>query len=86
MLFRYKPAAKMKSVTLAGTFNEWNISAHALDGPDEEGYFSTRLRLKAGTYEYKFVLDGKTWMSDPNNYRVTGPNRNGVLTVGAAQP
>jgi 1,4-alpha-glucan branching enzyme len=86
VLFRYKPAAKMKSVTLAGTFNEWNISAHALDGPDEEGYFSTRLRLKAGTYEYKFVLEGKTWMSDPNNYRVTGPNRNSVLTVGAAQP
>jgi hypothetical protein len=86
VLFRYKPAGKVKSVTLAGTFNEWNISAQALDGPDKEGYFSTRLRLKAGTYEYKFVLDGKTWMSDPNNYRVTGPNRNGVLTVGAAQP
>jgi hypothetical protein len=82
VLFRYKPAGMVKSVTLAGTFNDWNAKAKPLEGPDKDGTFSTRLVLKAGTYEYKFVLDGRTWTGDPDNFRTTGSNGNSVLTVG----
>jgi hypothetical protein len=80
--FRYKPAGMVKSVTLAGSFNEWNEKAKPMEGPDKDGYFTTRLELKPGTYEYKFVVDGKTWMADPDNFRTTGANGNSVVRVG----
>ena len=81
VLFRYKPSSKVKSVALAGTFNDWNIKAQTLEGPDKDGAFSTRLVLKPGTYEYKFVTDGKDWVADPTNLRRTGSNGNSVLVI-----
>jgi hypothetical protein len=85
VLFRYKPTGPVKSVALAGSFNDWNAKAKPMEGPDKEGYFSTRLEIKPGTYEYKFVLDGKTWMADPDNFRTTGANGNSVVTVGGSR-
>jgi hypothetical protein len=79
--FRYKAAAKVKAVTLVGTFNNWNVKAHPLEGPDKEGVFTTRLVLEPGVYEYKFVLGGKTYVVDPTNLRMVGPNGNSLLTV-----
>jgi hypothetical protein len=83
VLFRVKPATDVKSVALAGTFNDWKADT-PLAGPDMEGYFSTRLTLKAGVYEYKFVVNGKTWLADPTNYRTKAPDGNSVLMVGNA--
>jgi membrane-associated protease RseP (regulator of RpoE activity) len=80
--FRYKPAGKVQSVTLAGTFNNWDMKSRPMTGPDKEGAFTTRLELGPGVYEYKFVLDGKTWQADPINYRRTGQDSNSVLIVG----
>ena len=85
VLFRCKPAGMVKTVALAGTFNDWNPKAKQLEGPDKDGYFSGRLVLKPGTYEYKFLLDGKTWMADPDNFRTTGSDGNSVLTVGESR-
>ena len=84
VLFRIKPSTEVKSVALAGTFNDWKTDAQPLVGPDKEGYFSTRLTLKAGAYEYKFVLNGKTWLADPTNYRTKVPSGNSVLVLGNA--
>ena len=53
-----------------------------MEGPDREGRFTTRLELKQGKYEYKFVLDGETWETDPENVLQTGPYHNSVLHVG----
>ena len=80
--FRYRPGEKTKSVYLAGSFNDWKATGHKMDGPDREGRFSTRLRLKKGSYEYKFVVDGQTWKTDPDNVWRTGPNQNSLLYVG----
>jgi hypothetical protein len=44
--------------------------------------FTTRLKLKKLRYEYKFVLDGQTWQTDPENVLQTGPYRNSVFDVG----
>jgi hypothetical protein len=85
VLFRYKPSGMVTSVTVAGTFNEWNVKAKPLEGPDKDGYFAGRLVLKAGAYEYKFVVDGKTWVADPDNFRRTGADGNSVLTVGESR-
>jgi hypothetical protein len=80
--FRFKPSGKPKSVTLAGTFNDWNVKAQPLEGPDKEGFYTTKLRLKRGSYEYKFVVDGKTWVADPTNFSTIGTYGNSLLTVG----
>ncbi len=84
--FKYRPppAAKAKKVYLAGSFNEWKPDSHAMDGPDKEGTFVTRLTLKKGSYEYKFVIDGRTWKHDPGNPRQAGFYNNSVLEVGQA--
>jgi peroxiredoxin len=78
--FRYRPTVAARDVYLAGSFNEWQPTARKLDGPDREGFYSTRLVLKSGQYEYKFVLDGKTWRADPGNPEI-GKNRNSVLNL-----
>ena len=82
VLFKYRAPSDTKSVFLAGSFNEWKTDAHPMDGPDENGLCSTHLKLKKGEYEYKFVLEGKTWKHDPANRRQKGIYNNSVLTVG----
>ena len=80
--FHYRPTRKVKSVYLTGSFNDWKLTAHRMDGPDRNGCFHTKLKLKKGTYEYKFVLDGKTWDSDPNNLWQGGFYGNSEAHVG----
>jgi hypothetical protein len=80
--FRFKAPGKPMSVVLAGTFNDWSLKALSLEGPDKLGYYETKLRLRRGSYEYKFVVDGKTWVADPSNFSVIGPSGNSLLTVG----
>jgi hypothetical protein len=80
--FAYRPTKKVKAVYLAGSFNDWKPTAHKMDGPDKDGRFTTALKLKKGPYEYKFVLDGKTWQPDPDNPWRTGFFQNSLLYVG----
>jgi peroxiredoxin len=81
--FKYRPPQPAKAVYLAGTFNDWKPDAHKMDGPDASGAFTTRLKLKQGTHEYKFVIDGKTWKHDPGNRRQAGFYNNSLLVIGA---
>lgn len=50
-------------VCIAGTFNNWEAEAGKMD-PLGDGTWAADLALKPGTYEYRFVVDGK-WMPDP---------------------
>lgn len=73
---------RAQSVSVAGTFNNWNPEQTPLEkGPD--GKWKTRLSLKPGRYEYRFVADGQ-WLSDPAAVESI-PNEfgstNSVLTV-----
>ena len=72
--FSYRPYRTVKSVSLVGSFNKWKPTANKMDGPDKDGRFTTALKLKKGTYEYQFVLDGNIWESDPNNIWQRGHN------------
>jgi len=56
-------APQAKKVTLAGSFNNWNISALKAK-KDAKGTWSAKLSLKPGKYEYKFLVDGN-WVNDP---------------------
>jgi len=58
------------SVWLSGDFNEWADSPAtgadvlAFDGIDE---WSVTIQLDPGTYQYKFILNGDEWITDPEN-------------------
>jgi 1,4-alpha-glucan branching enzyme len=56
-------APQAKKVSLAGTFNNWNIKKNSAK-KDSKGNWNAKLSLKPGRYEYKFVVDGN-WLNDP---------------------
>jgi len=81
VVFRYRPATSAKEVYLAGSFNKWKPTEHKMTGPDPDGYYSATLKLPEGRHEYKFVLDGKVWKSDPSNPIQNGKLHNSVLAL-----
>jgi peroxiredoxin len=85
VIFKYTPPTKTSAVYLAGNFNEWKPTGHKMTGPGAKGAFTTRLVLKAGRYEYKYVLEGKTWKADPGNRVQNGYFNNSVLVVGGGK-
>ena len=67
--FIYKAErAGLKSVAVAGTFNGWSTTRDALtlvDGPDL--WALTRTFDGPGPHAYKFVINGREWVDDPEN-------------------
>ena len=59
----YNPSAM--TVSIAGTFNSWNKNKNHLYKLGNNWFIF--LNLKPGNYEYKFVIDGKKWVKDPEN-------------------
>lgn len=80
--FRYRPETAVASVHLAGTFNGWAPSALRMDGPDGDGMFSTTVVLGSGRHEYKFVVDGRDWRTDPENPLRTAGYANAIIHLG----
>ena len=75
MIARAKPvefklyAPQAKKVSLAGSFNNWDIKAETAK-KDTKGNWSAKISLKPGKYEYKFFVDG-SWQNDPCASKVT---------------
>jgi hypothetical protein len=82
VLFRFKPGKKVNSVALAGTFNNWDVKALAMAGPDKDGFYTVKQTLTRGVYEYKFVVNGSEWFADRNNLRTSGSVGNSLLMLG----
>jgi hypothetical protein len=82
LTFKYRPGKPAKSIFLAGSFNKWSTTAHRMDGPDQEGRFTTQLRLPKGKYEYKYVVDDQTSERDRDGKAQTEHGRVRVLPVG----
>jgi 1,4-alpha-glucan branching enzyme len=79
-----QPAAR--SVHLAGSFNNWSTSADAMQ-KGADGRWTLVKDLPAGSHQYKFVIDGSDWKTDPANPNSTDDGfggKNSLLTVGAA--
>jgi 1,4-alpha-glucan branching enzyme len=60
--FEYEDGAARK-VSLAGSFNDWHEQVSDMI-PLGSGKWVKDLDLSPGTYEYRFVIDGK-WVTDP---------------------
>ena len=74
-------AEKGKSVYVAGEFNQWNPTAKKM--AFKKGIYTATIKLAAGTYQYKFVIDG-TWCADPENANAVANDQgtfNSVITV-----
>ncbi len=82
ILFEYTdPGAS--SVALAGDFNDWSTTDTPMSDPEKDGIWSVVVKLKPGSYQYKFVVNGGTWMADPENPRTAGDYGNSVIDIDA---
>lgn len=76
-------ADKGKAVYVAGEFNKWNPTAKKMAYKAKSGIYAATVKLAAGTYQYKFVIDG-TWCADPENVNAVANDQgtfNSVITV-----
>lgn len=75
-VFTYVADAPLKSVSVAGTFNNWDKNARPMTlGPDGRTW-TTSLSLPYGKLQYKFVLDGDRWIVDPRGKTISDGNGN----------
>jgi cyclomaltodextrinase / maltogenic alpha-amylase / neopullulanase len=57
--------SKARTVSVAGTFNNWNKDSDPLKlSPDGKSWRTTK-GLTVGKHQYKFVVDGDKWIPDP---------------------
>jgi AMP-activated protein kinase-like protein len=76
-------ASGASHVSVAGSFNGWNIRATPLRRVGNDTW-ATDIPLGAGRYVYQFVIDGKRWTPDPRAPRDAGDDfgaTNSVVTV-----
>jgi 1,4-alpha-glucan branching enzyme len=70
------------SVAVAGSFNDWDASRTPMRATPE-GHWKATVWLPAGSYEYRFVVDGR-WISDPSareSVQNTFGSTNSVLVI-----
>jgi 1,4-alpha-glucan branching enzyme len=53
-------------VALVGDFNDWARKGTPMTDPDENGVWTVSVPLQPGRYQYKFLVDGKTWVVEPD--------------------
>jgi glycosidase len=91
-IFRYDPrsafansiSGPINTVTMAGTFNNWSTTASPLGNIDEYGNHWAELVMPTGTTNYKFVINGGNWQTDPDNPRNNpNDNNNSMITLDA---
>src|SRR5690242_6212669 len=69
------------SVSVAGDFNGWSQVAAPLKRNDS-GLWATEIVVPgAGIFEYKFIINGRRWLEDPNNGMKTPNNYGGLNSV-----
>lgn len=64
--FTFTPQKNYSSISLFGSFNQWNRQNLPMLDEDGDGTYEITLQFEAGTYEYKFYAEGEELL-DPNN-------------------
>jgi chromosome partitioning protein len=57
---------RAKNVQIAGDFNNWQPQETPMQKVGDSGVWQTQLKLPAGRYRYRLVVDGQ-WQQDPYN-------------------
>jgi serine protease AprX len=69
------------TVSVAGDFNGWSHVATPLER-NASGLWSTEIVApRAGRFAYKFIINGRRWLEDPNNGMKTPDNHGGLNSV-----
>ena len=82
IVFEYTDA-NAGNVAVAGDFNDWNSSSNPMEKHGDK--WITKIALKEGEYQYKFVVDDTNWITDPSNKNTAEDGyggQNSVLKVG----
>jgi len=74
-------APQATSVAVVGDFNNWNPQRTRLIRASHEGLWRARLKLPPGVYQYSFVIDGTTWVRDPQSKTVLSDGFGGENSV-----
>ncbi len=74
--FRLALPEPVHQVYLAGTFNEWQYRRHPMQSTDGGRTWTLTLQLPPGAHQYKFVIDGVEWRTDPNAPAIDDGNGN----------
>lgn len=64
--FRLRLEQPAQVVYLAGTFNDWQVGRNPMYSEDGGKTWTLTLHLMPGVYQYKFVVNGTEWRTDPN--------------------
>jgi len=70
-----------QSVSLVGDFNSWDTALTPLR-KDESGLWVAEVEApRAGSYQYKFIVNGSRWLEDPSNGMKVPDNYGGLNSV-----
>lgn len=78
-------ASEGSKVSVAGSFNNWDIEKNPMKAESGRGLFTAAIALAPGRHEYKFVVNG-IWMTDPECKELvmnSCGSQNSVITVSA---
>lgn len=71
-------------VALTGSFNDWDPAKLFMEYNEAKKAYTIDIKLPAGCYEYKFIIDGE-WMTDLDNTNFSANDfgtLNSVLNIG----
>ncbi len=80
---RFTYAGAATQVNLAGDFNSWSTTSDALK-VQADGTWTLTRKIAAGTYGYKFLVNGKTWKQDESNPEAKDDGfggKNSIVTI-----
>lgn len=66
VIFRYYDPEASR-VNVAGDFNNWSTQSDPMVDKNGDGEWTLFYSLPPGRYEYKFIVNGVTWIPDPRN-------------------
>jgi 1,4-alpha-glucan branching enzyme len=72
-------APNATSVTAAGTFNGWNSTNKPLAAEPNNGLWSADIEGVYASQEYKYVINGSLWKTDPRARDVVNSVGNGII-------
>ena len=80
VLFRFFDAEATR-VNIVGDFNNWSLHSDPMVDKNGDGEWTLFYSLGPGSYEYKFVIDGVTWIHDPRNPTTAPDGFDGLNSV-----
>lgn len=80
-LFSKTYEVAVDSASVVGEFNGWDPTANPMRNFNRDDEWSAWVELDPGEYEYKFVINGKHWVPDPENPAKVADGWNGFNSV-----